>query len=107
MSEQPHRVSVPYQVVVQSMHIIESDRGDANDMAIALRAALARDAHRATLSAPASPLQTAHPLDALLPEICQLIDGCKLDWEAQGCWSEWDQSVRDRISAYNSRGRSN
>ncbi len=42
-----------------------------------------------------------HPLDALLPEICQLIDACKADWQRQGCWSEWDQSVRDRITAYN------
>lgn len=42
-----------------------------------------------------------HPLDALLPEICQLIDACKTDWQAQGCWSEWVQSVRDRITAYN------
>lgn len=52
-----------------------------------------------TTQAPAEP--ATHPLDALLPEICNLIDGCKLDWQAQGCWSEWDQSVRDRITAYN------
>lgn len=42
-----------------------------------------------------------HPLDSLLPEICQLIDACRMDWQQQGCWSEWDQSVRDRITAYN------
>jgi hypothetical protein len=42
-----------------------------------------------------------HPLDMLLPEICQLIDAVKVEWSQQGCWSEWDQSVRDRITAYN------
>lgn len=42
-----------------------------------------------------------HPLDELLPEICQLIDAVKAEWSRQGCWSQWDQSVRDRIAAYN------
>jgi hypothetical protein len=44
-----------------------------------------------------------HELDTLIPELCQLIDSCKQDWQTQGCWSEWDQSVRDRITAYNLR----
>lgn len=41
-----------------------------------------------------------HPLDALLPEVCQLIDAVKVEWKQQGCWSDWDESVRERISAY-------
>jgi hypothetical protein len=43
----------------------------------------------------------AHPLDALLPEICQLLDTCREDFMQRGLWTEWDQSVRDRITAYN------
>jgi hypothetical protein len=62
--------------------------------AIEFRDQLLRHLRTATKKAP-------HPLDALLPEICQLIDSCKTDWEGQGCWSAWDQSVRDRITAYN------
>jgi hypothetical protein len=42
-----------------------------------------------------------HPLDALLPEICQLLDTAREDFKLRGLWSEWDQSVRDRITAYN------
>ena len=45
-------------------------------------------------------IERLRTLDVLVPEICQLIDGCKQDWQPQGCWSEWDQSVRDRLSAY-------
>jgi hypothetical protein len=45
-------------------------------------------------------------LEALLPEICQLIDACRTDWIARDCWSAWDQSVRDRITAYNLLKRS-
>lgn len=44
---------------------------------------------------------TPHPLDALLPEICQLLDTAREDFKARGLWTEWDQSVRDRITAYN------
>jgi hypothetical protein len=40
-------------------------------------------------------------LEALLPDVAQLIDSVKQDWGHQGCWSEWDQSVRDRIGDYN------
>jgi hypothetical protein len=43
----------------------------------------------------------AHPLDLLLPEICQLLDTCGEDFKLRGLWTEWDQSVRDRITAYN------
>lgn len=41
-----------------------------------------------------------HPLDAMLPDICMLLDTIKMEWTKQGAWSEWDQSVRDRITAY-------
>lgn len=42
-----------------------------------------------------------HPLDSLLPEICQLLDTAREDFKLRGLWTEWDQSVRDRITAYN------
>ncbi len=45
-------------------------------------------------------LRTAE-LEAMLPDICQLIDAVKMEWSQQGCWSEWDQSVRDGITEYN------
>ncbi len=35
-------------------------------------------------------------LESLLIDTCQLIDG----WNQDGVWSEWDQSVRNRIAAY-------
>lgn len=43
----------------------------------------------------------SNSLDDLLPEICRLLDTCKADFERRGLWTEWDQSVRDRIAAYN------
>lgn len=67
--------------------------GDRSKFSAALESA------RRALAAGA--LQAEHPLDALMPEICQLIDAVKIEWQQQGCWSEWDQSVRDRIAAYN------
>lgn len=40
-------------------------------------------------------------LEALLPDICQLLDTAREDFMHRGLWTEWDQSVRDRITAYN------
>ena len=37
--------------------------------------------------------------NSLYPELAQLVQGCKQDWTVQGCWSEWDQSVLDRLQA--------
>jgi len=34
------------------------------------------------------------------PEIGQLIDALKLEWEPCNCWSEWDQSVRSRLTEF-------
>lgn len=51
--------------------------------------------------APVVPAEPPHPLDALPPEICQLLDTCREDFKQRGLWTEWDQSVRDRITAYN------
>lgn len=42
-------------------------------------------------------------LERLLPDICQLIDAVRQDGISEGWWTEWDQSVRDRITAYNLR----
>jgi hypothetical protein len=50
---------------------------------------------------PVVPAEPPHPLDVLLPEICQLLDTCREDFMQRGLWTEWDQSVRDRITAYN------
>lgn len=52
-------------------------------------------------SAPVAAAEGQHPLDAMLPDICQLIDSVKAEWQSQGCWSERDQSVRQRIADYN------
>lgn len=52
---------------------------------------------------PVVPAEPPHPLDALLPDICQLLDTCREDFMQRGIWTEWDQSVRDRITAYNLR----
>ena len=39
-----------------------------------------------------------HPLDALLPELCQLLDAFKREAESNGeGWTEWDESVRVRL----------
>lgn len=34
----------------------------------------------------------------LLTDLAQIIDVVKREWEPGGSWSEWDQSVRDRIT---------
>jgi hypothetical protein len=34
----------------------------------------------------------------LLTDIAQLLDRAKQEWAAEGAWTEWDQSVRDRIT---------
>jgi hypothetical protein len=46
-------------------------------------------------------IDARHPLDVLLPEICQLLDTARDDFMQRGLWTDWDQSVRDRITAYN------
>lgn len=39
-----------------------------------------------------------HPLDALLPELCQLLDAFKREAESNSeGWTEWDESVRTRL----------
>ena len=30
----------------------------------------------------------------IITNACQLVDTIKMEWEAEGCWSEWDQAVR-------------
>ena len=34
-----------------------------------------------------------------LTNVTQILDVVRQEWSAQGCWSEWDQSVRDDITA--------
>jgi len=34
-----------------------------------------------------------------LTNVCQIIDVVKIEWSAENAWSEWDQSVRDDITA--------
>lgn len=41
------------------------------------------------------PIQT---LADVLCNACQLLDSVKADWQREGCWSEWDQEVRDGLS---------
>lgn len=36
----------------------------------------------------------------IMTDVCQILNVVKGEWEAEGCWSEWDQSVRDRITAW-------
>jgi hypothetical protein len=42
-----------------------------------------------------------HPLDALLPEFASFMDMAKVDFTDRGLWTEYDQGLRDRITAYN------
>ena len=35
---------------------------------------------------------------ALLSDVAQILDVVKIEWSAENSWSEWDQSVRDRIT---------
>lgn len=37
-------------------------------------------------------------LPNLLTDVAQMIDTVRQEWQADGSWSEWDQSVRDRIT---------
>lgn len=39
-------------------------------------------------------------LAQLLNDCASIIDVVKQEWAAESCWSEWDQSVRDRITAH-------
>jgi hypothetical protein len=39
-------------------------------------------------------------IDSLLCDVAQLIDGWKADGTA---WTQWDQSIRDRVTALRSR----
>ena len=48
----------------------------------------------------AKPLET-YPmpnLEDVLCNACQLLDAVRADWQREGCWSEWDQAVRDGLS---------
>ncbi len=36
----------------------------------------------------------------ILTNCCQLLDSIKAEWLPEGCWSEWDQSVRDAASGW-------
>lgn len=37
---------------------------------------------------------------SLLTDITQILDVVRQEWSAENSWSEWDQSVRDRITAF-------
>ncbi len=42
--------------------------------------------------------EVTHPLEHLLPELCQLLDAFKREAENNGeGWTEWDESVRARL----------
>jgi hypothetical protein len=49
----------------------------------------------------AEEIERLQALELAVPDICQLLDACKMDWQAQGCWSQWDQSVRDKLTLFN------
>lgn len=34
-----------------------------------------------------------------LPNVAQLLDTIKREWEPENCWSEWDQAQRDELTA--------
>lgn len=34
----------------------------------------------------------------LLSDVAQILDVVKIEWSAENSWSEWNQSVRDRIT---------
>jgi len=36
----------------------------------------------------------------LFPRVCQILDVVKREWTEAGCWSEWDERVRDEITAW-------
>lgn len=36
----------------------------------------------------------------ILTNACQLVDSVKMDWEQEGCWSEWDQMVRTAMGQW-------
>lgn len=36
-------------------------------------------------------------LEAIVVDVCAILDG----WRSDPSWTEWDQSVRDRLAAYN------
>lgn len=46
-------------------------------------------------------LASAYPMPRLsdaLTNACQLLDAAKSDWQAEGCWSEYDQAIRNALS---------
>jgi len=52
-------------------------------------------------SAAAGSEREAFPMPTLqdvLTNACQLLDSVKMDWAREGCWSDWDQAVRDGLS---------
>lgn len=36
----------------------------------------------------------------IMTNVAQILDVVKIEWAAEGQWSEWDQGVRDSISAW-------
>jgi hypothetical protein len=43
--------------------------------------------------------ETPMEIISVLTCACQILDVVKYEWSATNAWSDWDQSVRDRISA--------